>query len=149
MYERHYGYLYDRDRTVKDDAANIRRHIRSLVKGGMLPADWTYSVRYRTFSGGCSIDVQATSPRPIYAADPRSQEWELHAETGEHVHAWIDKYTRQARAVRDALTDLHNGHNHDGSEIQVDYFDVKFYGQVSITTTAGVPEYVAPAESGQ
>lgn len=44
MYERTYGYRYSRDRSAKEDAAMIRADIKALVKAGMLPADWKYSV---------------------------------------------------------------------------------------------------------
>jgi hypothetical protein len=142
MYERSYGYLYDAARLVKDDAASIRRTIKTLTKGELLPADWRYSVRYRTFAGGCSIDVTATAPRPIYAADPATHdEWALHAETGEWVHAWRDRLTLEARTVLDTLEDLTRAHNHDGTESQVDYFDVKFYGHVQLELAPGVERY--------
>lgn len=130
MYERTYGYLYERNRLVKDDAALIRRTIKTLAKGGLIPADWSYSVRYRSYAGGCSIDVKATSPRPIYAAEPDTYEhpWATNVETGEQVHAWKDRLTIEARNVLDTLSELHDACNHNGCETQVDYFDVKFYG---------------------
>lgn len=70
MYERTYGYLYDRNRSVKEDAALIRRNVKTMTGAGVLPEDWTYSVRYRCFSGGCAIDVRASSPRPVLLMDP-------------------------------------------------------------------------------
>lgn len=69
IYERHYGYLYDAERTVKEDAANIRRHIKSMQKAGLLPDDWKFSVRYRTASMCRSIDINAVSPHPIMGRD--------------------------------------------------------------------------------
>lgn len=69
----------------------------------------------------------------------------MHAETGEYVHAWKDKLTREARAVLDTLEELHNGYNHDGSDAMTDYFDVKFYGVPTLDTMPGVPRYVWPA----
>jgi hypothetical protein len=141
MTSRWYGYNYDRERSVKDDAANIRRHIRTMVQAGLLPSDWTYSVRYRRFAGGSSIDVRATSPRPIYAADPHSDGPVKHAETGAWVTAWVDRLTSEARAVKGTLEDLVNGHNHDGSDTSTDYFDVKFYGDVVLITASDVPKF--------
>lgn len=168
MYERTYGYLYDRDRLVKDDAALIRRTIKTLAKGDLLPADWVYSVRYRTFAGGRAIDISARSPRPVTlmesgyvrASDtkprrvivPRrldiddtsladDERWiNLWLRPGEqHEIRWCDTSTSEARAVHRALSDLHDGCNHDGSDSMTDYFDVKFYGSVSIDTLPGVP----------
>ena len=147
MYERSYGYLYDEHRSVKDDAANIRAHVKTMTKAGLLPADWKYSVRYRTASMCCAIDVSAVSPRPLYAADPNERGWAKNYETGEFVTGWKDSLTREARAVFDTLSDLREGHNHDGSEIQFDYFDVKFYGSVNLETVNGVPPYVAPVSA--
>lgn len=142
MYERSYGYRYDRDRPTKQDAAMIRADIKALTKAGMLPADWTTSVRYRTFAGGCSIDVRGVSPRPIYACDPRTHEPQFHPQRGEYVYAWVDKLTLEAKAVHDALDDLVHAYNHDGSDLMTDYFDVKFYGSANVETAAGVPEWV-------
>jgi len=144
MYERSYGYLYDKGRRVQDDAANIRRHIKTMTKAGALPADWKYSVRYQSFAGGCAIEVRGESPRSIYAADPRAfREHVRHAETGEWVFGWQDRLTLEAQTVLKALHELHDAHNHDGSDVQSDYFDVKFYGTPSVTVADGVPEYVA------
>lgn len=144
---RTYGYLYDRDRSVKEDAASVRRTIKTLVRGELLPGDWGYSVRFRRFAGGSSIDVEATSPRPIYAADPEPMDWARHAETGEFVHGWKDRLTGEARMVLDTLEDLLQGHNHDGSDIMTDYFDVKFYGHAQLATAAGVARFVPAVES--
>lgn len=148
MYERTYGYLYDARRPVKEDAASIRRTIKTLAKAGLLPADWSYSVRYRTFAGGCSIDIQATACRPIYAADPAPRGWVRHAESGEFVVPWKDRLTAEARMVLDTLEDLERAHNHDGSEIQVDYFDVKFYGHAELSVAPGVDRLMPEAVRG-
>lgn len=145
MYERSYGDLYDKERTAKDVAAEIRRQIRAAVKAGDLPGDWRYSVRFQRYSGGRAIDVRATSPRPIYGADPTvSNRWGervRHSETGDYVSAWVDRLTTEARRVRDLLDALHTAHNHNGSDSETDYFDVKYYGLVSLTTVVGVPEW--------
>jgi hypothetical protein len=157
MSSRSYGYLYDRDRRVKDDAALIRSTIKTMTGAGVLPADWKYSVRYRRFAGGCSIDIDARSPRPIrlmdsgyYAAAPGRDRYLTLAIEGEmkpciisagqqwHVRA-CDVNTAEVTAVYDALNELLRACNHDGSDIMTDYFDVKFYGVPSIGTLPGVP----------
>lgn len=144
VYERTYGYLYEEARPVKEDAASIRRTIKTLAKAELIPSDWTYSVRYRSFAGGCAIDVRGVSPRAIYAADPDAfREHALNHETGAWVMGWKDKLTIEARTVLDTLHELLGAHNHDGSEIMVDYFDVKFYGVPEIDTAPGVLRYEA------
>lgn len=131
MYERTYGYLYTPGATVTQIAASVRRTIKTLVKADLLPADWTYSVRKRSHN---SIDVTATAPRAIWAAEPDTYDhpWAMNAETGKHVHALAERRTVEARMVHDTIKDLLDGHNHNGSETQMDYFDVKFYGNVHL-----------------
>jgi len=36
----------------------------------------------------------------------------------------------EAKAAKMTLERIHNAYNHDGSEIQTDYFDVRYYGHV-------------------
>lgn len=136
MTERTYGANYDRDRSVKDDAAKIRRTIKDMVKGGHLPADWKYSVRYRTASMMQAIDVHCTSPRPTLSVDPYS----LNPDTGREI-GFANAETSEARTVRESLTELVASFNHDGSDLQTDYFDVKFYGDVSVRPADGVPRF--------
>ncbi len=142
MVTRTYGYLYDRNRSVTDDAANIRRHIKTMSKAGVLPADWSYSVRKRSGTHSWAFNVRAVSPRPLCACEPDHYDHPhvRHAETGEMVTAREDRYTIEARAVARALHDLVNGHNHDGSDTLTDYYDVKFYSDVTLTTAPGVAE---------
>lgn len=167
MYERHYGYLYDAKRRPQDDAKLIRSTIKTMVKAGMLPDDWKYSVRYRSFAGGCAIDVVGKSPRPIWLMNPgyyraapgRDRYLRLALDgamvdcvirAGEQWHVRVcDVETTEAKAVDAALRELHSACNHDGSESQVDYFDVKFYGVPTIDVIDGVdrcihrsPEYL-------
>jgi hypothetical protein len=51
----------------------------------------------------------------------------------EYRHGWEDHdvLTDEAEAARMTLDRIHNAYNHDGSEIQTDYFDVRYYGVVS------------------
>lgn len=143
------GYLYDPDRAVKDDAANIRRHIKTMTKAGLLPADWRYSVRYQTASMCRAIDITATAPRPIYGVDRNDvMDWEtlgqappVHAETGKPVTSIRAAWTREAKAVLDTLEELSAAHNYDASDTMTDYYDVKFYGAVTLTVSPGAPTH--------
>lgn len=132
--ERHYGYLYD----VAGNASNvevakmIRRDIKLACEEGLLPTRWTYSVRSDSLS--VDLDVRdcedawqecdgmnchnawcAARPDPQYA----------HAATPHKV------LTEEAKAARMTLDRIHGAYNHDGSEIMVDYFDVRYYGHVT------------------
>lgn len=165
MSERKYGYRYDRSRRTKEDAALIRADIKTMQSAGMLPVDWKFSVRSESFAGGSAINIRAVSPRPIGLMTPgqittapgkhrvvvvpyREREsgevrWiNLHMRPGDmHEVRRFDTESTESRAVRDALEDLHNAYNHDGSDTMTDHFDVKFYGGVSVETFPGVPEY--------
>jgi hypothetical protein len=140
MYERVFGSNYDPEMTSKDCAAAIRKAARTALKDGTLPAGWTVSVRYTHSSLHSAVDVVATAPGPIYAADPTARdEWLIHAETGEWVHGRFDSMTLDAQRVETWLTELHRSYNHDGSDTQTDYFDVKFYGTVQVRQAEGLP----------
>lgn len=149
MYERSYGSNYDKDRPVKEDAAIIRRKIKELVKAGKLPADWKYSVRYRTASMMRAIDVVASSPGPtlimapvmLFAGpEPREVEVPIHGEmrtlalrAGEsHEVRWMDVVKPLTKSVHDTLKDLVDSYNHDGSDSMTDYYDRKFWGGVNV-----------------
>lgn len=167
MYERSYGDNYDGDRPVKEDAALIRATIKTLVKAGELPADWKFSVRYRTGSMMRAIDVTATSPRSTMLMEPAiiwagseprvievpapdhfaDTDWmNLSMRPGErHEIRWCDTATAETKAVKAVLDPLVASYNHDGSESMIDYFDVKFYGAVNVHTADGVNRFERPA----
>lgn len=166
MYERSYGDNYDGDRPVKADAALIRAEIKAKVKAGELPADWKYSVRYRTASMCRAIDITATAPRATVkmAPDmifggpdgrvvtvPAPIGWDedyidLSLRPNEvYEIRWCDAVTDEARNVGDYLRGLLSSYNHDGSDSMIDYFDVKFYGVPTIVTADGVDRFERPA----
>ena len=148
MTERVKGRSYDADRDVVDDAKMIRAEIAAYRKAGIVPADWTYQVRTARFAGGCSIDITATSPRPVYACNPDTidEPFAYNAELDRWVTAHADRYTIEAQATLIALAELHAAYNHDGSDISTDYFDVKFYGYARLDTVAGVPRWAGSVE---
>lgn len=154
MYDRHHGDRYDRSLSTTEIAKLIRANVRALVKAGKLPTDWKYSVRTDYFAGGSAIRVRATSPRPIMVASAAEQ-YDMqagkadpirHPETGHWVRHYGECHTIEAAAVYAVLNAEHNAYNYNGSETQVDYFDVNYYGQVTLDTADGVAEALTPAE---
>jgi len=105
MYERTYGAEYDASMTVKQIAAVVRTRLRAALKAGDLPVpagnEVKISVRYRTASMMQAID------RTVSGFEGTRSEW---------------------AALRKAIDAVANAYNHDGSDIQTDYFDVRFYG---------------------
>lgn len=129
MYERSYGDKYDRSLSTTEIAKRIRADIKAAVEAGELPGKpVTYSVISRYFSGGSSIDVTA---RGILGSRVAGEEAERDNRREGKRWPWL---TDEARAVMAVLERIHDAYNHNGSEIQVDYFDVNYYGSVEIET---------------
>lgn len=144
MYERSYGYLYQElgeHPTAAEIAKAIRADIKQAQQEGLLPASWSYSVRSETFAGGQSIDVEVRDcadawqecdgtvpgsrrefPGGGWTASPCSI-----CDGSEPHHRTL---TEEASVAKMTLERIHNAYNHDGSETQVDYFDVRYYGTV-------------------
>ncbi len=139
MYERSYGYRYA-DLGDHPSAAQIAKAMRADIKQaqteGLLPSHWSYSVRSDTFAGGSSIDVEVKDcPDAWRPCDGLSchNVWCSARNDPVYAHAATphDVLTDEAAAARMTLDRIHNAYNHDGSEIQVDYFDVRYYGTVT------------------
>ena len=109
------GYLFDENRTVKDDAASVRRTLKTMQKAGLIPADVKISVRYRTASMMQAIDVRCSIPRPMYACEPDRYKdpHALNTETGEWVTAHDDRLTIEARTIRDTCRELLAAHDRE------------------------------------
>lgn len=153
MYERSYGYKYEEQKnlTTTEIAKLIRKDIKREIKDGMLPARWKYSVRTRYFAGGSSIDIRvrdcadAWIECPGYRIGSRHEcsdgSWSaagcgnpwckaggVHKDKpGAQTHRVLSE---EAQTAKMTLERIHGAYNHDGSEVQVDYFDVNYYGGV-------------------
>ena len=155
---RSYGYLYEtlgRYPSAADIAKAIRSDIKTAVKEGLLPAHWAYSVRCANFAGGCSVDVTVrkcadawqecdgtvpgtrhSTPSGGWTAHSCPNVWCAGHNDPKYAHAAEvhDTLTEEARAAEVTLERIHNAYNHDGSDIQTDYFDVRYYGTVRFET---------------
>lgn len=152
MSTREYGYLYNEKATTTQIAAAIRSEIKTAKAEGLLPAGWRYSVRSRYFSGGSSIDItvkagaeawqecdgtvpgtrRQVSPT-TWTAQSCGNVWcKAHGDPRyAHAAETHQVLTEEARAAEMTLRRIMDAYNHDGSDIQTDYFDVNFYGHVS------------------
>ena len=136
MYERHYGYRYDevRDLTTPEIAKRIRADVKQAVGEVLLPSRWAYSVRT---DHGTSIDVEvrdcADAWKPCDGGQGCNNVWCSARNDPAYAHGAQphDVLTDEAEAARITLKRIHSAYNHDGSEIQTDYFDVRYYGGVS------------------
>lgn len=134
MYEKTYGtnYAETRDLGVAEIAKLIRTDIKDAVKAGDLPGKpVAYSVRIDRYSMGQSIDIIVKhADFDVFRIEIVEESW------GGRNHR---VYTDEARAVIRVLDKIHASYNYDGSEVLTDYFDVKYYGQVTFDggSTAG------------
>lgn len=139
MYERSYGYRYaelGEHPTAADISRTIKQDIKQAVAEGLLPSRWTYSVRSDTFSGGCSVDVRVQDCEDAWReCDGRNchNVWCAARNDPKYAHAaeTHQVLTDEGEAARMTLERIHDAYNHNGSEILVDYFDVRYYGHVS------------------
>lgn len=114
MYEKTYGAKYEQTKGLRrvEIAKLIRADIKAAVAAGELPKV-SYSVR--ASGGGNSIHVRiAWKARPV----------------GDRPA--IERYTAETRALRSAVEQIVEAYNYDCSDLQSDYFDVRFYGSVDI-----------------
>ena len=111
MYERKYGERYNQTLDIVDIAKLVRKEIRLNMP------EIKVSVTTERFSGGQSLDVH------IKECDF----WIMQSES----NVTRERYTPEAIEVIESIRRLIAGYNHNGSEIQVDYFDVNFYSNVS------------------
>jgi hypothetical protein len=146
MYERSYGYRYAElgdHPSAADIAKAMRADVKRAVSEGLLPAAWSYSVTSESFAGGRAVNLDVrdcpdayelcdggAGCRNVWCAarnDPRY----AHGAGPHHV------LTAVAEAAKMTLERIHNAYNHDGSELQVDYHDVRYYGHVEFETLDG------------
>lgn len=153
MYERSYGYKYEQQQglSTTEIAKLIRRDIKTAQKEGLLPTHWKYSVRTTYFAGGSSIEVRVKncadawqvcqgivpgSERTLadgsWTARTCANVWCAGRNDPQYAHAASEHkvLTEEARVAKTTLERIHGAYNHDGSEVQVDYFDVNYYGTV-------------------
>ncbi len=141
MYERTYGDNYDQNLSTKEIAVLIRKALKVRLP------DYKFSTRYKSFSGGSSIDV-VLKAAPHKILNARWTELEcLMNRDGNYgggrqaeqrmIGSQYNERTNEALATAKAIMD---SYNHDGTQIQIDYFDVKFYGHVSVDWAANSEE---------
>lgn len=145
MYERSYGYRYAElgdHATGAEIAKAVRADIKTAIAEGLLPERWSYSVRSDRGSMCTSVDVTvrdcADAWRECDGGRGCRNVWCAARNDPNYAHAAErhDVLTEEAEAAEMTLKRIHGAYNHDGSEIQIDYFDVRYYGHVTFETAA-------------
>lgn len=128
MSGRVYGLKYNTVNETRDIPAAIRRDIKAAVAAGDLPRA-KYSVRSRR-SYGRAIDITVSAiPFPVLNT--------LRILQDEFPRNWIvanthtePLYNQQGLDLLHKLEAMMAAYNHDGCQLESDYFDVRFYGSV-------------------
>ena len=140
MYERRYGSRYHetKDLRPQEIAKLIRLDIKAAKAEGRLPADLNTSVRFRWSTHSPAIDVTVRDAVELWERCP-GYRLTPGTDTGVGCPAYgcpatyqHDRLTDEGERINAILESILNAYNYDGSEHQVDYFDVRFYGHVTV-----------------
>lgn len=130
-------YAATKDLNRVEIAKLIRADIKAAVANGSLPKA-SYSVKTESYAGGGSINVRiANVEKPGFVlANADRIRWDH-----ENPHAglcgcpsearWL--YSGDARELLRAVDAIMGAYNYDGSDIQSDYFNVRFYGHAEFS----------------
>ncbi len=127
MYDKTYGDNHDSSLSTTDIAKKIRTWITAEKKAGNFPKELKVSVRSSYFAGGSSISASITAlPKDM---EVFNAEWyKIEAEMGVCFTPYgMNRYSDDVQSIKDRIAAYINSFNYDGSESQVDYFDVNFY----------------------
>lgn len=118
-------YEATRDLDIAVIAKMVRADIKAAIADGSLPVGLKCSVAIERFAGGKSLDVTVTAfPGQIETDEAvryyASRDWT--ADRPREIH------TPAAKAAIAKLEEIRNAYNFDHSDIQSDYFHVRFYG---------------------
>lgn len=134
MTERSYGSKYDGNLTTKQIAEMVRRQVRLEARVGLLP-EGKWSVTMDRFAGGSSIAIGFT-PFPddaiLFARCFYNRERAVADVERPHDYPRLPWRSEFGTALEQRLERMLAAYNHDGSDTQTDYFDVKFYAHVNV-----------------
>ncbi len=133
------GSKYDATKGLSrvEIAARIRADIKVAFKSGAIPAGVKLSVKTRSYSGGGSIDISITAlPDSFRLTSPRFAAWAKN-NPNEYRHGLppfnvSERQSDEYNALLAALKSIHSAYNRDNSDGMTDYFDRRYYGDVSI-----------------
>lgn len=124
---RHYGEKYDAAKSVDEIPALVRADLKAAVARGELPRG-KYSVRKRRCTHSWAIDVRVSDVAGLRLNNPERLLLDR-----DRPHEYVPPFhcpysTPEAKAVLDKCSAILGAYNHDGSDSQSDYYDVRYYG---------------------
>lgn len=119
MFERSYGISYREGMDIKD----IAKEVRKMLKAEM--PDFKFAVRIDRFSGGQSLRIGIKEvPAGFQFVRKNPNDFEV----SYRPMVW----TIELRDAIEQATAIGKRFNYDGSDAQVDYFDVNYYCTASV-----------------
>lgn len=138
MTTRTYGERYSQTegKSTTQIAALMRADIKRAIKRSTLPDGPTYSVTTDYFSGGSAINIAVRGWAEAWVDCDGNCGNQWCSVRNDSPHATVHKMLRPAaRRAKIVLDRIHGAYNHDGSDVMTDYFDVRYYGQVTFETS--------------
>lgn len=121
------GSKYEVGMDIAEIAKRVRADIKAAQEKNELPADATFSVRTRRFSGGQALDVTILGmPDSWIYVSPG-----LEPDYANYIPAHGGQ-TDEAKRAGDLVGAIVFAYNYDGSDVQSDYSNVNFYSHVTI-----------------
>lgn len=153
----HKGSKYDatKGKSVGDLPALMRQDIKDATARGQLPKGLKVSVRKEPCTHMWSIRIQITGlPIGTKVYNPEylrftgnlqhppkyPENWTCAGEQAPLCHIEGGEYSKEVQGYLDVLTDIYNAYQRDNSDSMSDYFDVRYYGGVSIQCGLGENE---------
>jgi hypothetical protein len=109
----------------------VRADIKAAIVAGEIPAGTVCSVRCERYSGGQSLSIYVTG----FVGSARIDD-EAMVDVARSNGVPMPWLTRVAYNTIGALESIRAAYNYDRSDIQSDYFNVRFYGSVSFAEVA-------------
>jgi hypothetical protein len=108
---------------IADDKLSLA--LRDVIADA--PASIKFSIRSEYFSGGSSIDITIKGV-------PVEWGWEIDPlyDPSDYRHGRKYVETAALKALKAEVERVQQSYNHDGSDGQVDYYDVRFYGHTEV-----------------
>ena len=132
-YSIQYGQKYQRGRDIKDIAKLVRRDLKAAIQAKTLPGG-KYSVTIDRFSGGQSLDVKVSNLKtPFLMQNP--ERILLENCKADHCHPTLPRFSKRGKAYLDTIEFIVAAYNFDGSDTNVDYWNVNFYSNTGFDST--------------
>lgn len=137
------------DATRNLDITEIAKRMRADVKALRLPKGIKVSVRCDRFSGGQSIDMRVTVPESFIFHSEAMASW--HKQFGDRKLPPLsreEQMSAEYNELKAKLDAIHGAYNRDNSDSMTDYFDVRYYGHVTIEGSWAALKREAEASAG-